>query len=97
MQSSTASATGLPVVCWSREATALGNAAAQLRSLGEIDSVEQIWEVVAASTETRSFEPLPSSRWNDAATGFAYPGISKAARWWRFFLTFAPNRSTCRS
>ncbi|MDF2444099.1 MAG: rhamnulokinase [Subtercola sp.] len=67
LQQATASATGRPVVCWAKEATALGNAAAQLRSLGELDSVEQIWEVAAASTTTRSFQPQPSSRWDDAA------------------------------
>jgi rhamnulokinase len=67
LQSATASATGLPVVCWAKEATALGNAAVQLRALGELDSLEQIWDVVAASTETRTYHPLHSDRWAAAA------------------------------
>ncbi|MBC7723165.1 MAG: rhamnulokinase [Burkholderiaceae bacterium] len=67
LQQATAPATGLPVVCWAREATSLGNAAAQLRTLGELDSIHQIWEVVAASTQTRRFLPQPSGRWHDAA------------------------------
>ncbi|WP_158507219.1 rhamnulokinase family protein [Subtercola sp. Z020] len=80
LQQATASATGLPVVCWAKEATALGNAAAQLRALGELDSVEQIWEVVSASTQTRSFSPLPSSRWDDAATQLRELERREAAR-----------------
>jgi rhamnulokinase len=67
LQSATASATGLPVVCWAKEATALGNAAVQLRALGEVESVEQIWDVVAASTETRTYYPRHSDRWTAAA------------------------------
>jgi rhamnulokinase len=68
LQSATASATRLPVVCWAKEATALGNAAVQLRALGEVDSVEQIWGVIAASTETRTYYPRDSDRWAAAAT-----------------------------
>jgi len=67
LQQATASATGLPVVCWAKEATALGNAAVQLHTLGELDSVEQIWDVVAASTQVQSFEPRDPGRWNSAA------------------------------
>jgi rhamnulokinase len=68
LQKATALATGLPVVCWAREATALGNAGAQLRALGELHSVEQIWDVVAASTQTRTFEPQKSEGWDSAST-----------------------------
>jgi rhamnulokinase len=67
LQSATASATGLPVVCWAKEATALGNAAVQLRSLGELDGMDQIWDVVTASTQTRTYLPQPSERWERAA------------------------------
>ncbi|MFT2818062.1 rhamnulokinase [Leifsonia sp. A12D58] len=67
LQQATADATGLPVVCWAKEATALGNAASQLRAVGEIGSIEQIWEVVRASTQTHSFEPRSDGRWSDAA------------------------------
>ncbi|MEO6826954.1 MAG: rhamnulokinase family protein [Microbacteriaceae bacterium] len=67
LQQATADAIGLPVTCWAEEATALGNAASQLRALGEVGSVEQIWEVIRASTKTRSFQPRPSGRWDEAA------------------------------
>lgn len=67
LQQSTADATGFSVVCWAKEATALGNAMSQLRTLGELGSIEQIWEVVRASTTTRTFEPQSTGRWDDAA------------------------------
>gem|GEM_PF-5504802 len=67
LQQATADATGLPVVCWAKEAAALGNAASQLRSLGELGSVREIWEVVRASTATRTFEPHSTDPWDEAA------------------------------
>lgn len=67
LQQSTADATGLPVVCWAKEAAALGNAASQLRSLGELGSVGEIWDVVRASTLTRTFEPHSTGPWDEAA------------------------------
>jgi rhamnulokinase len=70
LQQATADATGLPVVCWSREATAIGNAASQLRTLGELGSIEQIWDVIRSSTVTRNFEPRPLGSWDAAAALF---------------------------
>jgi len=68
LQQATANACGLPVTCWAKEATALGNAATQLRTLGELDSLEQTWQVIAESTRTRHFDPQPAGHWQQAAT-----------------------------
>ena len=70
LQQCTANATGCPVVCGAVEATALGNAAAQLVALGEFDGVEQVWTAVRASVERRIFQPQESARWDDVAARF---------------------------
>lgn len=57
LQQATADATGRATVCGAVEATALGNAAAQLISLGEFASVSDAWNAIAASTAERVFEP----------------------------------------
>ncbi len=67
LQQATASATGRPVICWSDEATALGNAAVQLATLGELDGIDQIWDVVAASSSSRTYLPEASDDWEQAA------------------------------
>lgn len=53
----TADATGLPVHCGPTEATALGNAAVQLVSLGELSGLDQIREVIAAGAKITSYTP----------------------------------------
>jgi rhamnulokinase len=67
LQQATASATGRPVTVWAGEATAMGNAAAQLHRLGELGSVAEIREVTRASTRTRSFLPADTDRWDAGA------------------------------
>jgi rhamnulokinase len=71
----TADATGLPVRCGPVEATALGNGAVQLASLGELGGLEDIRRVVAASTEIVAYEPAATSvtghDWDAAAELFA--------------------------
>ncbi|MEJ7651505.1 MAG: rhamnulokinase family protein [Nakamurella sp.] len=69
----TADATGLPVHCGPVEGTALGNAAAQLVSLGELDDVRQIRQVIAAGSPITTYLPFAdrtasarSSDWADA-------------------------------
>lgn len=57
LQQATADATGRPTVCGAVEATALGNAAAQLISLGEFANVADAWQAIAASTSERVYEP----------------------------------------
>ncbi|MEV8267238.1 rhamnulokinase family protein [Microbacterium sp. NPDC076911] len=67
LQQATADATGLPVVCWAREATALGNAVSQLRTLGELNSQREMWDVIRASTQTHTYEPAAHHRWHEGA------------------------------
>lgn len=61
LQTATAEATGLPVHCGPVEATALGNAAVQLVTLGELDDVRQIREVIAAGTRLTTVQPGENS------------------------------------
>lgn len=53
----TADATGLPVRCGPVEATALGNAAVQLATAGELDGLADIRRVIAESTDIVTYEP----------------------------------------
>lgn len=62
----TADATGLPVHCGPTEATALGNAAVQLATLGELSGPDEIRQVIAAGTEILSYTPRPADRWDEA-------------------------------
>ncbi|THG29327.1 rhamnulokinase [Naasia lichenicola] len=71
LQRATASATGVPVTTWSREATALGNAAVQLQALGEITSPEDFASVIAASSTPETFEPGGHSDWRAAVEALA--------------------------
>lgn len=57
LQQATADAVGVPVRCGSPEAAALGNAAAQLVSLGEI-TVADIPALMRAGSGVRIYEPL---------------------------------------
>lgn len=63
----TADATGLPVRCGPVEATALGNAAVQLAALGELDGLDEIRRVVAASAQLVEYEPRSRDDWDAAA------------------------------
>jgi len=62
----TADATGLPVRCGPVEATALGNAAVQLTSLGELDGLADARRVIAASTAIVEYHPRPAGEWEEA-------------------------------
>ena len=63
----TADATGLPVRCGPVEATALGNAGAQLVALGELAGADDVRHAVAATVAVRTLEPRPSPAWDEAA------------------------------
>jgi rhamnulokinase len=67
LQQATASATGRPVTCWAGEATALGNAVVQLAALGEVRGLDEIWQVVEASSAPRTFAPMSTAPWDEAA------------------------------
>ncbi len=62
----TAEAAGLPVLAGPEEATLLGNLLVQAIALGEIGSLAEARDVVHASFEPATYEPAPSSEWQEA-------------------------------
>lgn len=66
----TANATGRPVVTGPVEATALGNILVQARTAGSVGSLQQVRDVVRASSTMQRFEPQNTSAWNDAYARF---------------------------
>ena len=66
LQQATADAVGVPVRCGSPEAAALGNAAAQLVSVGELTAAD-IPALMRAGTEVRTYEPQGGADWDAAA------------------------------
>ncbi len=66
----TANACGKPVVAGPIEATVLGNLLVQARSAGELSSLQEIRDVVRASSEMQTFEPKASSEWDDVKAKF---------------------------
>lgn len=66
----TADATGLPVHCGPVEATALGNAAVQLATAGELGGLDDIRSVVAASADLVEYHPRANQDWESAAARF---------------------------
>ena len=67
----TADATGLPVRCGPIEATALGNGAVQLATLGELAGPTEIRQAVADSFPVREYEPRDGSGNDEAAARLA--------------------------
>jgi rhamnulokinase len=67
----TAHASGLPVYAGPQEATLLGNLLVQAMSLGEIASLVEIREIVAASVTLVTHEPQQTSAWLEARERFA--------------------------
>jgi rhamnulokinase len=66
----TADAVGTPVVCGPVEATALGNAAVQLVTLGELEGLSDIRRVIKASAAPITYLPRPHERWEAAYDTF---------------------------
>lgn len=66
----TADATGAQVVAGPVEATALGNAAVQLVSLGELVDVWEARRVVSESVELRVYAPWETEPWDEAYQRF---------------------------
>jgi len=66
----TAAAVGVPVVAGPAEATALGNFLAQLMALGEVSSLSQAREAVAASFGPVIYEPRRDPGFDDAYARF---------------------------
>ncbi len=61
----TADACGRPVVAGPVEATALGNLLVQARSVGAIESLSDIRQVVADSTQPSTFTPTNTDAWDE--------------------------------
>ena len=61
----TANATGRPVVTGPVEATAIGNILIQVKATGQISSLEEIRDIVAASFPTQRYEPADRDRWSE--------------------------------
>ena len=59
----TANAIGLPVIAGPSEATATGNAIAQLIAIGELRDVAEARAMLSESPELRMFEPRDSDAW----------------------------------
>lgn len=67
----TADACGRPVIAGPVEATVLGNVLVQARADGALDSLGDIREVVANSTQPDTFTPTNPSAWDKARERFA--------------------------
>jgi rhamnulokinase len=66
----TADAAGLPVECGPEEATLLGNVVVQAMALGEIASVAEARQIVAASVARPVYEPQETGAWQEARARF---------------------------
>jgi len=62
----TANATGAAVLAGPSEATAAGNALAQLIALGELSGTDDARQLIRNSFETKAFEPEDSAHWDEA-------------------------------
>ena len=67
----TADAAGLPVLAGPEEATLLGNMLVQAMALGEISSLAEGRELIAASVAPTAYEPQETSKWQEAKERFA--------------------------
>lgn len=65
-----ADATGLPVIAGPSEGTALGNVLVQLRSAGQVDTLEAMRAVSQRSVETVIYQPQGTASWDEAYTSF---------------------------
>ena len=66
----TADASGLPVEAGPEEATLFGNLLVQAMALGEVASLVEAREIVAASFAPRTFEPQDTAAWREAYERF---------------------------
>jgi rhamnulokinase len=66
----TAGAAGKPVIAGPIEATAAGNVMVQAMAQGHVGSLEELRQVVAASTELRRYEPCGGAEWAAASERF---------------------------
>ncbi len=67
----TADALGRPVLVGPYEATAMGNALTQALGAGDVASLAELRELVAASVAPKRFEPADAAAWEQAMERFA--------------------------
>jgi rhamnulokinase len=65
-----ASAANMTVLAGPSEGTAMGNLLLQAYGAGDLSSIAQLREIVAASTETAAFEPVGQAQWERAYERF---------------------------
>lgn len=66
----TADATGCVVVAGPAEATAMGNAAAQLIALGELSGVAEARALIRDSSALQTYAPRDGARWQAGLARF---------------------------
>jgi sugar (pentulose or hexulose) kinase len=66
----TADAACIPVEAGPEEATLLGNLLVQAIALGEVASVDDAREIVAASAASTTYEPQTTAAWQEARVRF---------------------------
>lgn len=66
----TANATAIPVIAGPIEGTALGNIAVQLMASGEICSLLEARQVIAASVDLKHYQPMDTGAWKTALRQF---------------------------
>ncbi|MCK5821870.1 MAG: rhamnulokinase [Bacteroidales bacterium] len=66
----TANATRMEVIAGPAEGTALGNILMQARSLGIIDSLDEMRDIVASNVETQIYNPQNQKAWDTAFSRF---------------------------
>lgn len=71
LNQATADSTGREVLAGPVEATAIGNVLIQALALGHLDSLEELREVVRASTMLTAYHPSPSPLWQQAHERFS--------------------------
>jgi len=70
LNQATANSIGMPVVAGPSEATAIGNVMVQAKSLGLLDSLQDIRTVIRHSVSLETFYPENTELWNDAYQKF---------------------------
>ena len=66
----TANAIGIPVLAGPSEATAIGNIMIQAQAAGEVNSLQEMRNVIAASINIKEFAPQQQEMWSEAFSRF---------------------------
>jgi rhamnulokinase len=60
----------MPVICGPVEGTALGNVLMQIKSAGRVETLIQMREIAAKSTELKTYLPQDTEAWDKAYEDF---------------------------